>query len=176
MRKGLTRIVTAAAVGSVLAVSGAGMASADTIGSGSGGGSGSVTTSPETSADAIQKLRDRLAVKADKGDYTATERTASEVRGVLSSLQKRSEPWAARSEVRSKTESSLELALRFGKDLRAYIELKQSVPDPGSLLKKVNEVLQGLLITLSGLLDGLLGGGAPPVPVPEPALPPVPAP
>lgn len=176
MRKGLTRMVTAVAVGSVLAVSGAGMASADTTGSSSGGGSGSVTTSPETSADAIQKLRDRLAVKADNGEYKATQRTASEVKEVLSSLKKRSAPWAARSEVRSRTVSSLDLAVRFGNDLKTYIEVRQGLPDPSSILKKVNQLLQSLLTTLSGLLDGLLGGGAPPVPIPEPELPPAPVP
>ncbi|MQA10933.1 MAG: hypothetical protein GEU98_20730 [Pseudonocardiaceae bacterium] len=175
MRKGLAKIATTVAVGSILAMTGAGMAHASMSGPPSGG-SGSVTTSPEMSADAIQKLRDRLAIKANEGDVAATQQTTRDVQGVVASLQNRSEPWAARSEVRSNVNSSHELSARLDSKLGELKQANARILPGGDLLGTVNDLLKSLLTTLTGLLDGLLGGGAPPLPVDAPALPPTPAP
>ncbi|WP_132876955.1 hypothetical protein [Tamaricihabitans halophyticus] len=123
-------------------------------------------------------MRDQLAVKADQGKLNSAQQATQEINGVVESLQNRSEPWAARSEVSSRVDSSVDLSVRLDTKLGELIEANVSgqLPDTGSLLTTVNDLLQSLLTQLSGLLDGLLGGGAPPLPIPEPEVPPVPVP
>lgn len=182
MKSGFARTVAAGLAGAAIAVSTSGIATAASISD----GGGSATT--QSSAHRLLDLRDQLADRAYSGDLQGTERALAKIDPVLDQLA--AAP-AARAtvdraeEAIAQNQQVRDVLADPNAEPRAYTadaETKQlpALPDP---LTAVNGLLQSLLVSVQGLLSGLLGSvppapGVPEVPeVPDtPEVPDVPAP
>jgi hypothetical protein len=165
----IARIVAAIAAASMLALASGGVAAAaaplstrDAAGQEAGG--------------QVLQLRDRLANAAYAGDVEGTKAALEQLGPVLGDIS---------TGHRYSTERVDEQLVRDSQDRtattadvlagRSTVDVSQIPPVPGlpplpAPLGAVNNLLQGLLVTLSGLLGGLLGT-VPAIPVPVPAIP-----
>ncbi|MFI9450126.1 hypothetical protein [Amycolatopsis sp. NPDC052450] len=151
LRRALTIFVTAASV----TLAGTGVAAA-----GGPGGSGSSSTT--SAAAEIQAKRDALVSRADSGDISGTRATLDELAPVLTDLaQGKRYMIQAQAKESAATARQDNVEARKGVDeLAAQVENRAGLPPVTTLL---NALLQRLLVSLSSLVNDLLGGL--PVPV-----------
>jgi hypothetical protein len=151
MKHRLARAVAMVAAGSALALAGAGAATAGTI---DGGGNGSSST--QSAAAQVQQARDDLAGAANAGDVKGTQAGLAELDSLLTDLaagrkytiQATASETAATAQDQA-TEASKAVAAIPAEGAR--VEL----PPVAGLL---NALLQRLLLSLSVLVNDLLGG------------------
>ncbi|GAA5163205.1 MULTISPECIES: hypothetical protein [Amycolatopsis] len=169
MKGKFARIIAVAVAGSVLAVSGAGVASAD----------GKGTSSTEAAGHQVVQLRDELTKAAYAGDVTGTQRSLDQLTPLLGDLAT-SEKYSIQSDARQTaatandqaTETSRILADPAQADTARQLPAVPTLPDLPAPLDMVNNLVKTLLLTVTSLAMSLLPGGVPALPVPSaPALP-----
>lgn len=175
MKGKFARTIAVIAAGSVLSLTGAGVATASAVDSAPGKGSGTASTTAV--AALIEGLRDQLVTAVDEADISAVTSTADQLEATLNQLlggQRYSIPADAEALAAKASGQNAELRSALAEARTA------SIPDPLGML---NGLIQGLLDTLGSLIDSVLGAapalpdtGLPvpevPVPeVPEPGLP-----
>ncbi|WP_439381024.1 hypothetical protein [Amycolatopsis lexingtonensis] len=155
MKSALARAVTVFLTATAVTLTGVGVASA-----GGPGGSGSSSTT--SAAASVQNLRDQLKSRADAGDVPGTQATLGELDPLLTDLaqgKRYTIQAAARDTAATARQQNTEA--RQGVDkLAAQPHERQGLPPVTTLL---NALLQRLLVSLSSLVNDLLGGL--PVPV-----------
>lgn len=153
MKGKIARTIAIIATGSVLSVTGAGVASAnspsdDVI------GTGSSSASMVDVAGHLSELRVELADTMEKTNFTAMgfalDETKTLVTGIVS---------GQRSSISSETIALAKQASTQTDDVKAALKDVQAriggLPDPVALLRSL---LKSLLTTLSALIDSILGG------------------
>jgi hypothetical protein len=155
MKSALARAITIFVTATAVTLTGVGVATA-----GGPGGSGSSSTT--SAAASVQTLRDQLVSRADNGDVSGTRATLGDLDPLLTDLAQ-----GDRYTIQAKTRNTAATALqentkaRKGVDeLAAQMQSRQSLPPVSALL---NALLQRVLISLSALVNDLLGGLAVPV-------------
>ncbi|SFB61139.1 hypothetical protein SAMN05216266_12745 [Amycolatopsis marina] len=167
MKSRFARSIAAIAVGGMLAVSMAGMASASVVDNGKG------TSSTEAAGAQVLELRDHLARVAYAGDVRSTKDALQRLDPLLGDLSA-GQVYAIQAEAQEiagtaqaqRNENARVLA-DPGSAPRQVPQASAlpSLPDPLTML---NGLLQSLLQTLSKLLINLLGPlPVPPVPAPQ---------
>jgi hypothetical protein len=151
MKHRLARAIAMVVAGSALALTGAGAATAGTM---DGGGSGSSST--QSAAAQVQQARDDLTGAANAGDVKGTQAGLAKLDSLLTDLTagQRYKIQAAASETAATaqeqaTEASKAVAAIPSEGARAEL------PPVAGLL---NALLQRLLLSLSVLVNDLLGG------------------
>jgi hypothetical protein len=175
MKGKIARLIAVAVAGSVLAVAGAGVASA--------GGKG--TSSTQAAGQQVLQLRDQLAKAAYGADVQGTQRSLGQLSPLLGdlaagqkySIQSDAQQTAATANGQS-TEASRILLDPSQAPSARQLPSVPSLPDLPAPLNIVSNLLKNLLSLVTSLLSSLLGGGLPALPVPGvPGLPvPVPVP
>ncbi|TNC22904.1 hypothetical protein [Amycolatopsis alkalitolerans] len=174
MKGKFARIIAVAVAGSVLAMTGAGVASAE----------GKGTSSTEAVGQQVLQLRDQLTRSAYGADVAGTERSLGQLSPVLGdlaagqkySIQADTQRQAADAHSVS-TETSRVLADPSQAQTARQLPSVPNLPDLPPPLNIVSNLLKSLLSLVTGLLGGLLGGGVPALPVPGvPSLPTPPVP
>jgi hypothetical protein len=155
MKNALARAVVVFATATAVTLTGVGVATA-----GGPGGSGSSSTT--SAAAEVQTLRDRLSSRADHGDVPGTQATLGELDPLLADLaQGKRYTIQAGARDAAATARQENTEARKGVDrLAADLKSREALPPVTTLL---NALLQRLLLSLSSLVNDLLGG--PPVPV-----------
>lgn len=174
MKGTIVRSIVSVAIGSLLAVSTSGIAAASVSDNGTG------SSGTEAAGASVLELRDQLTEVAYAGDVGATKATMSELEPLLAQLAA-GERYAVPTESQQVASDASTQAGKVGAVLanpeaapRQAAQVPELPPLP-SPLSMLNGLLQSLLLTLSGLVGGLLGS-APPLPVPPTPAPPVPMP
>ena len=170
MKGKIARVIAVAVASSVLALVGAGVASA--------GGKG--TSSTQAAGQQLLQIRDDLARKAYAGDVQGTQRALGQFNPLLGDLaagQKYSIQSDAQQMAGTAKSDSAE-ASRILADPSKAGEARQlppvpSLPDLPAPLNIVSKLLKNVLTLVTSLLSSLLGGGVPALPVP--GLPSVPS-
>ncbi|WP_372661691.1 hypothetical protein [Amycolatopsis kentuckyensis] len=150
MKSALARAVTVFLTAAAVTLTGVGVASA-----GGPGGSGSSSTT--SAAAQVQSLRDQLVSRADNGDVAGTRVTLTDLDPVLTDLAQ-GKRYTIQAETRDKAATAQQQTTeaREGVDrLAADLKARQSLPPVSALL---NALLQRVLISLSALVNDLLGG------------------
>jgi hypothetical protein len=163
MKSKFARIIAVAVAGSVLAVGGAGVASA--------GGKG--TSSTEAAGQQVLQLRDQLTRSAYGADVPGTQRSLDQLSPLLGdlaagqqySIQADTRQQAADAQSLS-TEGSRILADPSQAATARQLPPVPALPDLPPPLNVVSNLLKSLLGLVTGLLAGLLSGGVPALPVP----------
>ncbi|WP_410651376.1 hypothetical protein [Amycolatopsis sp. cmx-4-54] len=151
MRSKLTRALTVLATAASVALAGVGVAQA----SGPGGNGSSSTTS---AAAVVQTMRDALVARVDKGDVPGAQASLGELAPVLTDLA-RGERYVIQAQAKETAVTARQenAEARQGVDeLAARVEAQQVGLPPVSAL--LNALVQRLLISLSSLVNDLLGG------------------
>lgn len=150
MRNKVIRALIVVATTLSVALSGVGVASA-----GGPGGSGSSSTT--SAASSVQQLRDQLAARADDGNLPGVRASLDRLEPLLSDLAQGKRYTIQTSARNSAATAQQEHATaREGVDrLAAEAASRQSLPPVAGLL---NALLQRLLLSLSVLVNDLLGG------------------
>lgn len=171
MKGKFARTIAVIAAGSVLSLTGAGVATASAVDSAPGKGSGTASTTAAAAA-LIEGLRDQLVTAVDTADISAVTSTADQLEGALNQLlggQRYSIPADAEALAAKASGQNAELRSALAEARTA------SIPDPLGML---NGLIQGLLDTLGSLIDSVLGAapalpdpGLPVPELPEPGLP-----
>ncbi|WP_072479632.1 hypothetical protein [Amycolatopsis australiensis] len=155
MKSALARAVTVFLTATAVTLTGVGVATA-----GGPGGSGSSSTT--SAAASVQTLRDQLKSRVDHGDVPGTQATLGELDPLLTDLAQ-GKRYTIQAEARdtAATAQQQNTEARQGVDkLATQLKERQSLPPVTTLL---NALVQRLLISLSALVNDLLGGL--PVPV-----------
>ena len=169
MKGKIARVIAVAVASSVLALVGAGVASA--------GGKG--TSSTQAAGQQLLQIRDDLARSAYAGDVQGTQRSLGQFSPLLGDLaagQKYSIQSDAQQQAGTAQGQSAE-ASRILADPSKAATARQlppvpDLPDLPAPLNIVSNLLKNLLTLVTGLLSSLLGGGVPSLPVPGlPSLP-----
>ncbi|MEV6638890.1 hypothetical protein [Amycolatopsis sp. NPDC051371] len=150
MKSALARAVTIFLTATAVTLTGVGVATA-----GGPGGSGSSSTT--SAAAEVQTLRDQLASRADHGDVAGTQATLGDLDPLLADLAQ-GKRYTIQADARdtAATASQQNTEARDGVDrLAAQEKARQGLPPVTALL---NALLQRLLISLSSLVNDLLGG------------------
>lgn len=177
MKGKIARTIAVIAVGSVLSLTGSGIAAASAVDSAADKAIGSSST--QSAAAQVQAFHDQLAAAANGGDVGNTMKTIDTLQPLLGELTE-GKRYAVPSE---SSAIASDANIEAGKvsdalaDYQAGARVLPGLPDPVAMLK---DLVKTLLATLMSLIDSLLGA-VPPVPdVPLPGLPdpgvPVPAP
>lgn len=168
MKGKFARIIAVAVAGSVLAMTGAGVASAD----------GKGTSSTEAAGQQVLQLRDQLTKSAYGADVSGTERSLNQLSPVLGDLAA-GQKYSVQADTRQQAADANGLSTEGSRILTDPSQASSArqlppVPDLPDLpppLNIVSNLLKTLLSLVTGLLAGLLGGGVPALPVPLPSLP-----
>jgi hypothetical protein len=149
MKSALTRALTVLATAAAVTLAGVGVATA-----GGPGGSGSSSTT--SAAAEVQGLRDQLASRADQGDVPGTQATLAKLDPLLSDLAqgKRYTIQAAAKDSAATAQRENTEARKGVDELATQLQARQ-LPPVSALL---NALLQRVLISLSALVNDLLGG------------------
>jgi hypothetical protein len=149
MKSQLTRAITVLVAVASVTLAGVGVAAAD----GPGGSGSSSTTSV---AAEVQTLHDALVSRADGGDVPGTQATLGELDPLLTDLaQGQRYTIQAEAQDTAATAKEQNTEARKGVDeLAAQLKARQLPPVAGLL----NALLQRLLLSLSVLVNDLLGG------------------
>ncbi|KAA9154058.1 hypothetical protein FPZ12_032955 [Amycolatopsis acidicola] len=167
MQGKFARALAVLVAGSVLMLSGAGIASA--------GGKG--TSSTEAAGQQVLQLRDAITKAAYGSDVAGTERSLNQLSPLLGDLaagqkyqiQSDQQQQAGTANGQS-TEASRILADPSQASTARQLPPVPSLPDLPAPLNIVSNLLKNLLTLVTSLLGGLLGS-APALPVPTPTLP-----
>ncbi len=150
MKSALARAVTVFLTAAAVTLTGVGVATA-----GGPGGSGSSSTT--SAAAEVQSLRDQLASRADEGNVPGTQATLAELDPLLTDLAEGNR-YTIQAEARdtAATAKQQNAEAREGVDrLATELKARQQLPPVSALL---NALLQRVLISLSALVNDLLGG------------------
>lgn len=183
MKGKIARTIAVIAVGSVLSLTGSGVAAASVVDSAADKAIGSSST--QSAAAQVQAFHDQLAAAAGAGDVPVTAKTIEELQPLLGELTegKRYAVPSESSAIAADADSKASKVSDALADYQAGARLLPGLPDPVAMLKSL---VQTLLATLMSLIDSLLGAvpavpdvplpGLPDPGLPDPGLPPVPAP
>jgi hypothetical protein len=150
MKSALARAVMVFLTATAVTLTGVGVASA-----GGPGGSGSSSTT--SAAAEVQTLRDQLASRADNGDVSGTQATLGELDPLLTDLSEGNR-YTIQAKARDTATTAKQQAAeaRKGVDkLATQMQSRQGLPPVSTLL---NALLQRVLVSLSALVNDLLGG------------------
>ncbi|WP_308190209.1 hypothetical protein [Amycolatopsis sp. GM8] len=171
MKGKFARIIAVAVAGSVLAMTGAGVAAAD--------GKGSSST--EAVGQQVLQLRDQLTRAAYGADVPGTQRSLDQLNPVLGdlaagqkySIQADQQRQAADAQTYAGESSRILADPSQAGTVRQLPVALPDLPDLPPPLNIISNLVKSLLSLVTGLLSGLLGGGGlPPLPVPGlPGLP-----
>ncbi|GAB3582074.1 hypothetical protein GCM10027445_54830 [Amycolatopsis endophytica] len=164
MKGKFARAIAVAVAGSVLALSGAGVAAA--------GGKG--TSSTQAAGEQVLQLRDQLATAAYAADVPATQRSLGQMSPLLGDLAA-GQKYQIQSDAQQTAAAGNDYASEASRilaDPSKASEARQlppvpEIPDLPPPLNLVSNLLKNLLKTVTSLLASLLGA-APPLPVPVP--------
>ncbi|WP_410599648.1 hypothetical protein [Amycolatopsis sp. lyj-90] len=155
MRSQLTRTLAILVTAASVTLAGAGVATAG----GPGGNGSSSTTSV---AAEVQTMRDALVSRADSGDVSGTQATLGRLAPVLTELAQ-GERYLIQTEAKDSAATARQenaTAKQGVDELATGVESRVGLPPVSALL---NALLQRLLISLSSLVNDLLGGLTVPV-------------
>ncbi|MFK0247197.1 hypothetical protein ACIQUM_21090 [Amycolatopsis azurea] len=155
MRSQLTRAFTVLATAASVALAGVGTAEA-----GGPGGNGSSSTT--SAAAVVQTMREALVARVDKGDVPGTQASLGELAPVLTDLA-RGERYVIQAQAKETAVTARQdnAEAREGVDeLAARMETQAGLPPVTAFL---NALVQRLLLSLSLLVNDLLGGLTVPV-------------
>ncbi|WP_410663524.1 hypothetical protein [Amycolatopsis sp. lyj-84] len=155
MRSQLTRALVILVTAASVTLAGAGVATAG----GPGGNGSSSTTSV---AAEVQTLRDALVSRADSGDVPGTQAALGRLAPVLTELAQ-GERYMIQAEAKDSAATARQenaTAKQDVDELATDVESRAGLPPVSALL---NALLQRLLISLSSLVNDLLGGLTVPV-------------
>ncbi|MTD55975.1 hypothetical protein [Amycolatopsis pithecellobii] len=164
MKGKFARITAIAVAGSVLAMAGAGIASAE----------GKGTSSTEAVGQQVLQLRDQLTRAAYGADVAGTQRSLDRLDPVLGDLAA-GQKYSIQADRQQQAADARSLASDSSRVLAdpsqapTARQLPVPVPDLPDLpppLNIVTNLLKSLLTLVTTLLGGLLGGGVPSLPVP----------
>jgi hypothetical protein len=150
MKKRLIRTFAMIVTAAFVSVAGSGVALA-----GGPGGSGSSSTT--SAAAEVQALRDGLAARADHGDVPGTQATLARLDPLLTDLAQ-GKRYTIQADARDTAATARQenTEARKGVDeLATRVEARQGLPSVTDLL---NALVQRLLLSLSSLVNDLLGG------------------
>jgi hypothetical protein len=150
MRSKVIRALTVLATTVSVALTGVGVASA-----GGPGGSGSSSTT--SAAASVQALRDQLSSRADNGNLPGVRSAIGELDPLLSDLaqgKRYTIQAAAQNSAATAKQENADAGQKVD-DLATQLATRQSLPPVAGLL---NALLQRLLLSLSVLVNDLLGG------------------
>ncbi|GHF75170.1 hypothetical protein FHX82_002239 [Amycolatopsis bartoniae] len=164
MKGRIARIIAVAVTGSVLAVAGAGSASAD----------GKGTSSTEAAGHQVVQLRDDLTKAAYAGDVAGTQRSLGQLSPLLGDLAT-SDRYSIQSDARQTAATANDQAQQTTRILTdpaqagsvPQLPAVPSLPDLPAPLDKVNNLVKSLLLNVTSLALSLLPGGVPALPVPN---------
>jgi hypothetical protein len=150
MKNQLTRALAILVTAASVSVAGAGVAAA-----GGPGGSGSSSTT--SAAAEVQTLRDGLASRADRGDVPGTQATLGRLDPLLTDLAqgKRYTIQAGARDTAATARQENTEARKGVDELATQLKERAGLPPVTDLL---NALLQRLLLSLSSLVNDLLGG------------------
>ena len=158
MERKLTRAVAVLAAAAAVALAGVGEASARGLDGGPGGSAGTGTAvTIKTTASEVKALHDQLKSQADAGDVAAVKSTLGAVDAELTKIVGSERAVFSASSVRLATTAKQDTA----DAAKAVAELEQqqaSARDLPPVAGLLNALLQRLLISLSVLVNDLLGG------------------
>ncbi|MGW4485654.1 hypothetical protein ACWEOE_17665 [Amycolatopsis sp. NPDC004368] len=150
MKNNLGRALAVLATVTAVTLSGVGVASA-----GGPGGSGSSSTT--SAAASVQTLREQLKTRADSGDVAGARTSLGDLDPLLTDLARGErytiQATAQNTAVTAKQENTK--AEQGVDELATQLKSRQALPPVTDLL---NALLQRLLLTLSSLVNDLLGG------------------
>ncbi len=155
MASKLTRALTLFVAAASVTLAGAGIAAAD----GPGGKGSSTTTS---AAAEVQSMRDALVSRADNGDVAGTQATLDRLAPVLTDLSQ-GKRYVIQAEAKDSAATARQdntTAKQDVDELATELKSRAQLPPVAGLL---NALLQRLLLSLSVLVNDLLGGLAVPV-------------
>ncbi len=155
MKSQLTRALAVFVTAASLTLAGAGVAAAG----GPGGNGSSSTTSV---AAEVQSMRDALVSRADNGDVSGTQATLDRLAPVLTDLAQ-GQRYVIQTEAKDSAATARQdntTAKQGVDELAADVKSRQGLPPVAGLL---NALLQRLLLSLSVLVNDLLGGLTVPV-------------
>lgn len=165
MEHKLTRAVAVLTAAAAVALAGVGNASAGGLDqqTPASHGTGTAATVRSTAAE-VQKLHDALQTQADKGDVAAVKSTLDQVDTTLTRIIDGERTVFSTSSVQLADQAKQETA-DAAKAVAELPDQQQGVRDLPPVAGLLNALLQRLLLSLSGLVNDLLGGL---VPVPAP--------
>jgi hypothetical protein len=154
MKNKFARAVAIVAAGSALALAGAGVADAGTTGGGSG------TSSTQSAAAQVQKAREDLVTAANAGDVRAARSELAKLDPLLADLAagRKYTVQATTSETAATAKDQAAEASKAAAQLPVDNAARADLPPVAGLL---NALLQRLLLSLSVLVNDLLGGLGP---------------
>lgn len=172
----IARAIATVAVGSLLAVGSAGVATASIVDNGKG------SSSTQAAGAKVLELRDQLARVAYAGDKSGTQGAVGQLDPLLAELAT-----GERYNIQLEAQETAGVAKGYNTEVSRVLadpafKPRQLPPVPGlpplpDPLTMVTGLLTTLLDTLTGLLSSLLGGAAiPAIPLPIPEVPALPVP
>jgi hypothetical protein len=162
MERKLTRAVAVITAAAAVALAGVGDAAARGLDGGTGGPATGTTVTVRSTAAELQALHDELRSSADAGDVAAVQSTLGEVDTALTRVVGGERAIYRASSVRLATTAKQETADAAKAVAELPTPAARDLPPVAGLL---NALLQRLLLSLSSLVNDLLGGLGP-VPVP----------
>lgn len=164
MKGKFARIIAVAVAGSVLAMTGAGVASAD----------GKGTSSTEAAGQQVLQLRDQLTKSAYGSDVSGTERSLNQLSPILGDLAA-GQKYSVQADTRQQAADANSLSSEGSRILADPSQAASArqlppvpdLPDLPAPLNIISNLLKTVLSLVTGLLSGLLGGGVPALPVPS---------
>jgi hypothetical protein len=152
MKNRLARAITMVVAGSALALAGAGAATAGTM---DGGGNGSSST--QSAAAQVQQARDDLAGSANAGDVKGTQAGLAKLDSLLTDLAEgqKYKIQATASETVATAQDQATEAAKAVAAIPVDSGARAELPPVAGLL---NALLQRVLLSLSVLVNDLLGG------------------
>ncbi len=113
--------------------------------------------SPQEGAVAVQGLHDALAAAADAGDVAAAKSTLAELAPLLSELES-GQRYAVKDTSRVLADDAGEEAATTQEQLDRLFPAGEQTRDLPSIAELLNALVQRLLVSLSALVNDLLGG------------------
>lgn len=170
MKGKIARTIAIVAVGSVLSLTGSGVAAASAVDSAADKAIGSSSTTD--AATQVQAFHDRLSAAADAGDVPEAASTIEALQPMLGDLTagQRYAVSNESSEIAGEANTEASDVASALADYQAGARALPGLPDPVAMLKTLVNTLLSLLMSL---IDSLLGAVPP---VPDVPLPGVPAP
>jgi hypothetical protein len=187
MRKSAVRAVAVAMVIGAASTAGSALAAAGPAGSTSPPAeqvSAMMTNNPQQAAKPLKQLRAHLKSANDRGDVAGVQQASRGIDAALGGLQQRFNTWQLESQtvqhvnkaVQQNTELGTKLGALTDKAQRADTPQLPSLPPLPPPLDSVSSLIQGLLASLQGIVNGLLPIATPPIAVPAAPAVPIPAP
>jgi hypothetical protein len=113
---------------------------------------------PQEGAALVQEMHDALATAADAGDVAATKSTLTDLEPLLAELESGQRYAVADSSRELANDAGEEAATTHQQVEKLFPEGQQETRDLPSIAELLNALVQRLLVSLSALVNDLLGG------------------